>query len=145
MRRYPPLLPLSLPSISVQSTLPVDPPWQPPSPSSRSRGVLRPDTCRSSTRAHLRVRTGPHWGRCNVMEPLSLDNFIIGHWRRPFNAQALFRHDRPIQNDSPRGWILEEERGEGDRLIDDGNCALFVSLGILAYRYYGTYWKFYII
>ena len=26
--------------------------------------------------------TGPHWRRYVVMEPLSLDNFIIGHWRK---------------------------------------------------------------
>ena len=62
------------------------------------------------------------------MEPLSLDNFIIGHWRRPFTTAMWSlslslslpsRHSRSAdrQNDC-RG----ETAGRG-RFADDGNCA----------------------
>lgn len=66
-----------------------------------------PHTYRARTYVYVR---GPIRGRCNVMEPLSLDNFIIGHWRRPFKrANSL----PPRSTDTKRFSKRLDSRGGG--------------------------------
>lgn len=76
------------------------------------------------------------------MEPLSLDNFIIGHWRKAVHGRRGASSSATIDRYKTilgLGW-RRGGGGGGDRLIDDGNCAfVFVPLDIRGYRYYGTY------
>lgn len=101
--------------------------------------------------------TGPHWRRCNVMEPLSLDNFIIGHWRRPFGTVLTLSLSSSLSHciHLPLSFALSylflsagcSRSNDTKRLPGRRGGAILSMMGIvlrlrsfgIVYRYYGTY------